>query len=229
MAEPLLVAEGLVKTYTVGGREVAALAGADITLGEGEVHVVTGRSGSGKSTLVYLLGALERPTAGSVRFAGRDLFALPEAEQAAVRREEIGFVFQAHNLLASLTALENVLLPAAPIPGGERQRRGRALELLDQVGLADRADHQPAQLSGGERQRVAIARALLMGPRLVLADEPTGELDSQTSARIVGILRGLVAEHGASLVVVTHDLELIEEGDHHHRMADGRFRQAEAG
>ena len=186
---PLVQAVGVSRTYRMGATDVRAVAGIDLTVNQGEVHLFTGTSGSGKSTLIHLLGALDNPSTGKVLFEGRDLADCNDRELAQLRRHRIGFVFQAMNLLPTLTALENVLLPAIP----ERPTAdtiARARDILVRVGLADRVDHSPNRLSGGEQQRVAIARSLLNRPSLILADEPTGELDSQTGGHVIELMRG---------------------------------------
>ncbi len=219
---PLVQAVGVSRTYRMGATDVRAVAGIDLTVNQGEVHLFTGTSGSGKSTLIHLLGALDNPSTGKVLFEGRDLADCNDRELAQLRRHRIGFVFQAMNLLPTLTALENVLLPAIP----ERPTAdtiARARDILVRVGLADRVDHSPNRLSGGEQQRVAIARSLLNRPSLILADEPTGELDSQTGGHVIELMRGLAAEWSASLVIVTHDLSIAAEGDRRHTIQDGRL------
>ncbi len=202
-----LRASGVEKRYPTPEGELTVLAGVDLELRASESVAITGPSGSGKSTFLNILGTLERPSAGSVRIGGDDPFALGAAELAAFRGRRVGMIFQEHHLLPQLTALENVLLPTlagSPPPGsGER-----ATALLERVGLARRASHRPSELSGGERQRVAIARAMLHRPALVLADEPTGNLDRATAGVVAELLLALQREEGAALVVVTHSPEL---------------------
>ena len=202
---------------------VDAVAGVSLTVVPGELLVVAGPSGSGKTTLLQLLGALDRPTAGSVLLGGRDLSEMGEGELARVRRESLGFVFQQFNLIPTMNALQNVEAALAPAGGALRPR---AQELLERVGLGDRLTHLPSQLSGGEQQRVAIARALANRPRILLADEPTGNLDSATGDEIVGLLRSLV-DDGLALVLVTHDPAIAAAGDRVVRMRDGRLSEAE--
>ncbi len=212
--------ENLTKEFTIGPTTVRALRGISASIQAGSFQFVLGPSGSGKSTLLYLLGALDRPTAGSITVGGRQIDQLSRDDQDQFRRHEVGFVFQSFNLLSNLSALENVLAPFLPI-GISNTLRQHAVDLLEHVGLGDRQQHRPAELSGGEQQRVAIARALLKQPKLVLADEPTGELDHKTGAEVMGYLRNLRDEHGTTVVVVTHDESYIEDGDATLRLRDG--------
>jgi putative ABC transport system ATP-binding protein len=214
------------KAYKSGERRVDALRGVSCRIGRGRFAFIVGPSGSGKSTLLYLLGALDRPTSGSIHVEGRDLTAMSEAEQNAYRRDKVGFIFQSFNLISNLTAVENVLVPFLPRGLTEAQRT-RAAGLLRQVGLGDRLDHRPYQMSGGEQQRVAIARALIKDPILVLADEPTGELDSKTGDEIYRILRRLQDERGTTLVVVTHDRRFITPDDLVLEILDGQLKADE--
>jgi putative ABC transport system ATP-binding protein len=208
---------GARRTFSQGSLQIDAVGDVDLTIGEREFLVVAGPSGSGKTTLLQLLGALDRPTAGSVLFEGRDLAELGDRELARLRLEAFGFVFQQFNLIPTLTAAQNVEVALAPRGGGET--RG----LLESVGLAQRADHLPSQLSGGEQQRVAIARALANEPRVLLADEPTGNLDSETGAEIVELLRSLPEEQGQTVVLVTHDPGIAANAPRVVRMRDGRI------
>jgi putative ABC transport system ATP-binding protein len=196
---------GLAKTFGEGRTEVQALRGVDLDVPRGQLLAIMGPSGSGKSTLLHILGALDAPTAGTIEVAGEHYEGLDEAGLTRLRRDHIGFVFQFFNLLPSLTAAENVLLPALIARRSDRSLRERALALLAKVGLGDRADHLPSELSGGQQQRVSIARALLLEPELVLADEPTGNLDRRSSREILGLLRSLVEAEGHTIVMVTHD------------------------
>jgi putative ABC transport system ATP-binding protein len=193
-----------------------------LTIAPGEVVAVEGPSGSGKTTLLQLLGALDRPSAGQVFFEGRDLNTLGDRELADLRLRAFGFVFQTFNLIPTLTALQNVEAKLAPTGVGAEELRRRSLDLLGEVGLAERAEHLPSQLSGGEQQRVAIARALSTGPRVVLADEPTGNLDSTTGAEIVELLTALSEEHRQTVVLVTHDHDVAAKAQRVVRMQDGR-------
>jgi putative ABC transport system ATP-binding protein len=202
---------------------VDAVAGVSLTVAPGELLVIAGPSGSGKTTLLQLLGALDRPTAGAVVFDGRDVGAMSESELARLRRESLGFVFQQFNLIPTLSALQNVEVALAPMGG---DLRSRAVELLQRVGLGDRLSHLPSQLSGGEQQRVAIARALANRPQVVLADEPTGNLDTATGGEIIGLLRSLVND-GLALVLVTHDPAIAASGDRVLLMRDGRIHESD--
>ncbi|MEA2632094.1 MAG: putative transport system ATP-binding protein [Chloroflexota bacterium] len=211
------------KSFRSGDRKVEALRGISARIARGRFAFIVGPSGSGKSTLLYLLGALDRPDTGLIRVEGRDLTAMGEAEQNEYRRDKVGFIFQSFNLISNLTAVENVLVPFLP-RGVTDAQRTRAAELLKEVGLADRLDHRPYQLSGGEQQRVAIARALIKDPILVLADEPTGELDSRTGDEIYRILRRLQIHRQATLVVVTHDRRFITPDDLVLEIQDGQLK-----
>ena len=215
---PALVVEALTKTYDTG--RVRALDGVSLTIERGELVSIIGPSGSGKSTLLHMLGALDRPDSGRVRLNGLDLGT--EVRLDRVRARSIGFVFQLHNLIPTLNARENVELPLYALGVVRSERRRRAEALLEDVGLADRATHRPAELSGGERQRVSIARALVNEPELVLADEPTGDLDQATGRQVIDLLQRLRAERGLTLVLVTHDLEIAAEADRTVRLLDGR-------
>jgi putative ABC transport system ATP-binding protein len=210
------------KSHSRGQTVVQALRGVSGEIAAGSFTFVVGPSGSGKSTLLYLLGALEEPTSGEVRVDGRMLGALSRQERDEYRRTQVGFVFQNFNLLSNLNAVDNVLVPF--LPGGINVTlRARAVEILQRVGLGERLTHRPNQLSGGEQQRVAIARALLKQPRLILADEPTGELDSETGSEVFGYLRALHAEQGATVVVVTHDQRYLTDADTVWKLRDGRL------
>jgi putative ABC transport system ATP-binding protein len=217
--EALYDVRGAEKFFQRGSTTVRALDGVALAIGAGEFVALEGPSGSGKTTLLQLLGALDRPSGGEVLFEGRDLAKLPDRDLADLRLRSFGFVFQQFNLIPTLTAVENVeakLIPA----GGTRER---ALELLGEVGLAERSDHLPHQLSGGEQQRVAIARALSVEPRVVLADEPTGNLDTDTGREIIELLAGLAAEHGSTVIVATHDTTLAARAPRRLALRDGRL------
>lgn len=197
------------------------LRGVDLEIGQGEMMAIMGPSGAGKSTLLHVLGALDQPTSGSVEIAGRRLDGLADAEVARLRNELVGFVFQFHHLLRDFSALENVMLPRL-IAGVDREEaEARAVVLLEEVGLGERLRHRPNKLSGGEQQRVAVARALVNEPPLLLADEPSGNLDTETSKRLHDVLFGLVEHHGSALIVVTHDRELAERAGRVQRLVDG--------
>ncbi len=209
------------KSYRSGTRQVEALRGINCHIDRGRFAFIVGPSGSGKSTLLYLLGALDRPSRGEIRVNGQSLVAMSETMQNVYRREQVGFIFQSFNLISNLSALENVLVPFLP-RGVTAEQRARATELLTHVGLGDRLEHRPYQLSGGEQQRVAIARALIKQPLLVLADEPTGELDSKTGDEIYKILRGLQQTYQTTLVIVTHDRRFITPEDLVLEIQDGQ-------
>ncbi len=209
MAAPLLEVQNLVKTYHMGDMEVQALRGVSLSIEEGGFVAIMGSSGSGKSTLMNILGCLDRPTSGRYLLAGDDVSTLDKAELATVRNRLIGFVFQSFNLLTRTSAQENVELPLLYANVPARERAARAREALERVGLGDRMDHHPSQLSGGQQQRVAIARALVTKPRLILADEPTGNLDSKTTIEIIALFQALVRD-GITVAIVTHEPEVAE-------------------
>ena len=209
MAAPLLEVQDLVKTYHMGDMEVQALRGVSLSIEEGGFVAIMGSSGSGKSTLMNILGCLDRPTSGRYLLAGDDVSTLDKAELATVRNRLIGFVFQSFNLLTRTSAQENVELPLLYANVPARERAVRAREALERVGLGDRRDHHPSQLSGGQQQRVAIARALVTKPRLILADEPTGNLDSKTTIEIIALFQELVRD-GITVAIVTHEPEVAE-------------------
>lgn len=224
MSEVLLSACNIHKTYLLGKRALEVLRGVDVELRPGDFLALRGASGAGKSTLLYLLGGLDTPTQGEILLAGRNLAQLDRGELARLRNKEVGFIFQAYYLLPELDALENVCLPArmARMPGAEAEARG--LELLDRVGLKDRIEHKPYELSGGEQQRVAIARALINDPDLVLADEPTGNLDSHTGQEIIELLVALRSEKNTTLVIATHDATVAARAPSVIELVDGRAR-----
>jgi putative ABC transport system ATP-binding protein len=212
---------GVTKVHRSGELTVEALRSVDLVVREGEFVAIMGRSGSGKTTLLGILGCLDRPTSGSYRLVGEEMSHLDETRRARVRGARIGFVFQAYNLLPRSTAFKNVELPLVYAGVHARERRGRALAALEQVGLAERVGHLPSQLSGGEQQRVAIARALVVRPSVVLLDEPTGNLDSSSAEEVLAIL-DRVHEHGATIVMVTHSSEVAERAERIVRFADGQ-------
>jgi putative ABC transport system ATP-binding protein len=214
---------GLVKTYRLGDVLVEALKGVDLSIGSGEFLAVMGPSGSGKSTLMNILGCLDRPTSGSYRLDGKEVGALSRDGRAILRRSRLGFVFQGFNLLSRLSARENVELPMIYDGTPSANRHERSLSALSSVGLADRADHLPSQLSGGQQQRVAIARAIVNTPSLILADEPTGNLDSVTSEEIMGIFQRLNDERGITMVLVTHEPDIALFAKRVVRFLDGRI------
>ncbi len=223
MGPPVVSTRHLEKTYVTGDVSVHALREVDIDLSKGEFVVVMGPSGSGKTTLLNLLGALDRPSGGNILIDGEDLNQLKEEELTRLRRERVGFVFQFYNLIPTLTALENVELPMLMAGVSRRERESRARALLAMVGLAERANHLPDELSGGEQQRVTIARALANRPSIILADEPTGDLDTKTGTEVVRMLRDLARKEGVTVVAVTHDPVVAEMADRILEMRDGRI------
>jgi putative ABC transport system ATP-binding protein len=222
MSEPLIQTTDLAKDYTLGETVVHALAGVSVSIAAGELVAVMGPSGSGKSTFMNLIGCLDRPSRGSYRLAGEDVGGMSADQMASIRNRRIGFVFQQFNLLARTSALENVELPLIYANVPARERHQRAAEKLAQVGLAARADHQPSQLSGGQQQRVAIARALVNAPQLILADEPTGALDSHTSLEIMALLQEL-NRGGMTIVLVTHEHDVAAYAERVVHFRDGRI------
>jgi len=223
MREPVLVVTGLRRDYVTGEGTLQVLKGADLTIAPGEIVGLVGPSGSGKSSLLHAAGLLEHPTAGTIAIDGRDCGALGDRARTRIRLETIGFVYQFHHLLPEFSALDNVALPALIAGGTGRQARERARELLSQLGLAGRLHHQPAQLSGGEQQRVAVARALTNAPRLLLADEPTGNLDPATSEAVFQSLHDLVRATGVAALIATHNLEMVRHMDRVLALKDGRL------
>jgi lipoprotein-releasing system ATP-binding protein len=223
MARPFIRIEGLSKTYLMGEKRLEVLRGIELEIAEGELVALTGPSGAGKSTFLHLLGTLDVPTRGRVLFDGEDVFERGEEGLASFRNQTVGFVFQSHHLLPEFSALENAMMPALirRVPRSEARRRGS--EMLAQVGLAERMDHRPGELSGGEQQRVALARALCLSPRLLLADEPTGNLDPQTAEGIHALLADLNARLGITAVVVTHNERLAQALPRRLRLLEGRL------
>ncbi|HEX5399384.1 MAG TPA: ABC transporter ATP-binding protein [Verrucomicrobiae bacterium] len=224
MNDPLLSARGLSKSYAMGKRTLEVLRGVDLEVGRGEFLALRGASGAGKSTLLHLIGGLDSPNAGEIRFEGQNLAHFSESELTHFRNRRVGFVFQAYHLLPELTALENVCLPArmARISSGTAGKRGG--ELLARVGLKDRTDHKPFELSGGEQQRVAIARALINEPELLLADEPTGNLDSHTGGEIIELLKSLRSEKQMTLAIATHDERVAAHAERTIQLVDGQIQ-----
>jgi putative ABC transport system ATP-binding protein len=221
MTDNIYELRDVTRIHRLGGSEVRALDGVDLDIAGGEMIAIEGPSGSGKTTLLQLLGCLDRPTSGRITFDGRDLAGLSDAELTALRARQLGFVFQHFNLIPTLTAAENIEAALVPLGHNRQFRRARAADLLARVGLEGRARHLPSRLSGGEQQRVAIARALANEPRVILADEPTGNLDTTTAAEIVEVLRSLTAD-GVSVVIVTHAEHVAERADRRVRLRDGR-------
>jgi lipoprotein-releasing system ATP-binding protein len=223
MSEPLLRARSLAKTYTMGKRSLEVLRDVDLDVARGEFLALRGASGAGKSTLLHLIGGLDLPNGGEIFFNGQNLVKFSERKLTEFRNRRVGFIFQAYHLLPELDALENVCLPArmARVSSVKVEARGR--ELLARVGLKDRLDHKPSELSGGEQQRVAIARALINEPELVLADEPTGNLDSKTGGEIIELLKSLRVEKNTTLVIATHDAKVAANAERVIELVDGRI------
>lgn len=223
MRSAIVQTRDLAKTYVMGQSEVHALAGVDLTIERGEFIAIVGRSGSGKSTLLNMLGCLDRPTSGTIIIDGEEVAKVRQTRLPRIRREKIGFVFQQFNLIPTLTALENVMLPLKYAGVPRSQQKERARKALEWVELRGRLDHRPSELSGGEQQRVAIARALVNSPAIVLADEPTGELDSQMAVAIIDMMRELGRTYGQTFVIVTHDTLVANETERIVRLQDGRI------
>jgi lipoprotein-releasing system ATP-binding protein len=223
LAEPVIAAEGIVKGYRTPAGYVPVLEGLDLAVAPGEMLAITGASGVGKSTLLHVLGTLDRPESGRLRLEGEEVLGLHEDRLRQLRNRILGFVFQFHHLLPEFSALENVMMPAliARLPGAEARRRAQAL--LEEMGLAPRTAHRPGALSGGEQQRVAVARALVQSPRILLADEPTGNLDQETGDRLHGLLRRLNEEKRITVVVVTHNERMAAACDRRLRLEGGRL------
>ena len=226
--KPVLQLKGVGKTYRRGDEQVHVLVDFDFTLDAGEFVVVTGPSGAGKSTLLHIAGGLDAPDCGTVAVNGQDVWSMSTGARAAFRRRNLGFVFQFFNLVPMLTAVENVSLPLVLDGMPARSADARAEELLERVGLGDRARHRPAELSGGQMQRVAVARALVARPSLILADEPTGNLDSHSSTEVLDLLRSLSDEDGAAVVMVTHDQAAARYGSRELHLVDGRAYAVDA-
>ncbi|QDT87806.1 ABC transporter ATP-binding protein [Gimesia chilikensis] len=216
-----LVVRNLTKQFTLADESLSILAGVDLTLNRGEALAITGPSGSGKSTLLYILGVLDQPTAGEVIQFNQNPFVLSAKEQAEFRNQNIGFIFQDHHLMPQFSVLENVLIPTMVHQGSSSDAEERARHLLERVGLKDRLNHRPAQISGGERQRVAVCRALINNPRLLLADEPTGNLDRANTESIGNLLLEINQEQNTILICVTHSSELAALFPQHQRLRDG--------
>ncbi len=223
MSESLLSARGIYKSYQLGKRSLEVLRGVDVEMSRGDFLALRGASGAGKSTLLHLLGGLDSPNQGEIRLGGRDLASLSRRELARLRNEEVGLIFQAYYLLPELDALENVCLPARMTRTDAGQAEARGRELLARVGLKDRLEHKPYELSGGEQQRVAIARALINEPDLILADEPTGNLDSHTGEEIIELLCGLRSERQTTLIIATHDAKLAARAPKVIELVDGQI------
>jgi len=224
MSEPVLELKGIEKGYKLGKPgEVRVLRGADLSIARGEVVALVAPSGAGKSTLMHIAGLLDTPNAGEVLIGGEEMLGRSDRRRTVVRRSEVGFIYQFHHLLPEFSAAENVILPQLANGAGQAAAAARAADLLSRVGIADRADHRPAALSGGEQQRVAFCRALANQPRLLLADEPTGNLDPETSERVFATLMDVVRETGLSALIATHNLELAARMDRVVRLEAGRI------
>ena len=226
MTAPLLTAVGVEKSYQAGTTKLVVLKGLDVSIEQGEMVAVVGASGVGKSTLLHVLGGLDPADAGVVRIAETEITGLPDAQLVGFRNQHVGFVFQFHHLLPEFTALENAEMPMRIARRPAAERRQRALELLERVGLSARLEHRPGMLSGGEQQRVAIARALVMSPAILLADEPTGDLDEHTAESLHELLRDMHRERGLTSLIATHNPRLAAACDRVLRLEDGRLRDA---
>lgn len=220
MSEAIITIKGIIRDFALGNEIVHVLKGIDLTINKGEYVALMGPSGSGKSTLMNILGCLDTPTAGSYFLNGKDVSRLSDNELAEIRNKEIGFVFQTFNLMPRTTALDNVALPMVYAGYSKAAREERATEVLNEVGLGDRMDHEPNQLSGGQRQRVAVGRALVNKPSIILADEPTGNLDSKTSVEIMGLFDAIHAK-GNTVILVTHEEDIAEHAHRVIRLRDG--------
>ena len=229
VSEAVLEAEKVAKVYTIGKREVGALSDLNLQVNKGEFVAIMGPSGSGKTTLLNVLGCLDKPTAGKVVLDGVDISKLPESELYKIRRNKIGFIFQTFNLLPYLSACENVELPMEPTKRPKNVRRQRARELLKLVGLSGREDHRPQKLSAGEQQRVAIARAMANDPAIILADEPTGNLDTENKYEIVRLLANLNIERGTTVIMVTHDSQVATHTEKMFLLKDGKILKEKQG
>jgi lipoprotein-releasing system ATP-binding protein len=229
VARPLIEAHGLDKTFYDADREIRVLRGLQLSVRAGEEIAIVGESGTGKSTLLHIIGSLEEPTAGKVFFDGQDLFALDQKSLAEFRNLKLGFVFQFHYLLADFSALENVMMPALIARIAEEKARGAAIDMLQLVGLGDKLGRRPAELSGGEQQRVAVARAVVLRPRLLLADEPTGNLDPHTAEEVHQLFHRLNRELGITLVIATHNERLMRSVGRALRLTEGRLQDQSNG
>lgn len=223
MSNPLVQITGLYKHFTIGPTKIPVLNGIDMEIQKGELLGIMGVSGAGKSTLLHILGALDQPSSGRVLYEGKDIFGFNEKQVAQFRNLTIGFVFQFHHLLPEFTALENTMMPALIQRKHPLKIREKALQILKKVGLEKRSHHYPGELSGGEQQRVALARALVLSPQIILADEPTGNLDSHTSEAIFSLLKEIKKEKGITVVMVTHNEALASQADRVIKMVDGKM------
>ncbi len=226
---PIVHAAGIVKDFSTPGGVLHVLRGCDLTVAPGEIVAIQGASGVGKSTLLHIIGTLDRPTTGLVEFAEGDVFRLPDSARAAFRTRHIGFVFQFHHLMPEFTALENVMIPGLIGGTGHRKAADRAHHLLEQVGLAEREGHKPHEMSGGEQQRVAVARSIFNDPRLVIADEPSGNLDPETAEQLHALVYTLAKDRGQSWLIATHNESLARIADRRSRLVQGRLQPQAAG
>jgi len=222
---PVFEAKQLTKVFTKAGKAIEVLNGLELSLKSGEVVGILGASGAGKSTLLHIAGGLDRPTSGTVHYGDKNIFSLSEQNLAVFRNQRIGFIFQMHYLLSEFTCLENVMMPGIIAGGEKHQVRERAEELLKQVGLSERTDHRPGELSGGEQQRAAVARALVNRPSMVLADEPTGNLDARTAVSVQDVFLDLNDTHGTTFLVVTHNREMASRFHRRFQLRDGVLHQ----
>jgi ABC-type lipoprotein export system ATPase subunit len=227
MNDPFVSVRSVTKNYKIVNRSLEVLRGVDLQVARGDFLALRGASGAGKSTLLHLIGGLDSPNSGEIRVADRDIAKFSESELAHFRNRRVGFIFQAYHLLPELTALENVCLPARIARVSAATAGSRAAALLEQVGLAGRIEHKPYELSGGEQQRVAIARALISGPEMILADEPTGNLDSRTGMEIIELLKNLCVQTNAALIIATHDTKVAAAAQRRLELADGRIAAAD--
>jgi putative ABC transport system ATP-binding protein len=223
MPEVIIAAQGVKRRYVTGGEEVWALRGLDLEIFRGEFLSIMGPSGSGKSTFFNQLGALDVPTDGKVLFEGQNLFDLPERQQAWVRNRKLGYIFQTYNLIGVMTALQNVMLPATFVGDSKAEAERKAREVLERVGLSHRLTHKPDELSGGQQQRVAVARALVNNPEVILADEPTANLDSKTGGELIELLGQLNRERGVTIICATHDQKMLQASQRICAIRDGRI------
>ena len=219
----ILQAENIVKTYTNGIKRLTVLDGVNLSIGAGDIITIMGPSGSGKSTLLNILGTLDKPTSGTVVIDGNDISAMPDRDISVLRNNYIGFVFQFHHLLPEFTALENILIPLM-ISGVAKPDRSRALELLDYVGLTDRMDHYPAELSGGERSRIAVLRALINQPKIIFADEPTGNLDENNASKLIELLKKINTDFEHSIILTTHNPVVAQIGNINLTLEAGKIK-----
>lgn len=222
-----IVVKDLYKIYTVGSNRVHALNGVDITINKGEFCAVVGTSGSGKSTLLNMLAGLEKPTKGEIIIGGKHIEKLRENQLVKFRRENVGFIFQSFNLLSSMSAIENVALPLTFKGVSKNARLKRASKMLNMVGLSSHKRHKPMEMSGGQQQRVGIARALVVNPKIIFADEPTGNLDSHTSEEVISLMKSVIKEQNQTLIMVTHDINLANHADRIFHISDGKIVKIE--